>query len=231
MSYSPDINEFPDRFEESKKPRIPPGQHEVKGFPVLSINSIPSFDGENWNFVVDGLVENPITWSWNELCKLPKTIVTTDFHCVTGWSRLDLQWAGISIKTIVDIVKPLSNAHYITSYGPEDYTSSLPFEDYMYDSDVLIAYELENKPLDPDHGGPLRLLVPKIYAYKSTKWLTKLTFTEKWERGFWEKLGYHQRADPWLDERYSSQEKIVKKKRLEIEKAFKKSEREQKKNI
>lgn len=226
MSYSPNVDEFPERSIARKRDRIPPGQRRVEGFPILSINSTPDFNGKHWNFTVDGLVEYPTTWSWNELLKLPKTTITADFHCVTGWSRLELTWAGVSMETISNIVKPLSSAHYITSYGPENYSSSLPFEDYMNDIDVIIAYELEGEPLDPEHGGPLRLLIPKIYAYKSTKWLKKLTFTEKWERGFWEQLGYHQRADPWLDERFSSQEKIVKKKRLELEKEFHKKERE-----
>lgn len=225
MDYSPPIDHYPDRPE--NRSRIPPGQHQVTGFPVLSINSEPYFDGSNWNLTVDGLVENPVTWTWQELLELKKTTLKADFHCVTGWTRLDLEWAGVSFKTICDIVKPKSTAQYVTSYGPEDYTSSLPFQLYMDDTDVLVAYELNNKPLDSEHGGPLRLLVPKIYAYKSTKWLQKLTFTEQWERGFWERIGYHQRADPWLDERYSNQEeKAIKRKRLELEKEFRKKERE-----
>ena len=225
MSYSPPIDEFPDRPQ--NRDRIPPGQRKVDGFPVLSINSEPFFDGEKWDLVIDGLVENPLTLSYEELLKLKKTTLKVDFHCVTGWSRLDLQWAGVSFQTLCELVKPLSNAHYVTSSGHENYTSSLPFEDYMNDTDVLIAYELEGKPLVSVHGGPLRLLIPKIYAYKSTKWLKKLTFTEKWERGFWEQIGYHQRADPWLDERFSSQEeRAIKKKRLELEKEHKKNERE-----
>ena len=228
MSFSPSIDEFPDRSNPHNRSRIPPGQYEVKKFPVLSINSEPIFNGD-WNFTVDGLVEQPTTWTYDELLQLKKTSLKADFHCVTGWSRLDLNWAGVSLQTLIDIVKPFENAHYVTSYGPEDYTSSLPLDEYMNDSDVLVAYELEGElPLSAEHGGPLRLLIPKIYAYKSTKWLTKLTFTEQWERGFWERLGYHQRADPWLDERFSSQEKTVKKKRLQLEKEFRKKEREKK---
>lgn len=226
MSHSPPIDEYPIRSSSQTRSRIPPGQHEVTRFQTLSINSEPYFNGKDWNFTVDGLVEKPTTWNYDELLKLKKTTITADFHCVTSWSKLDIQWSGVSFQTICDIVKPLPNAHYVTSYGPEEYTSSLPYDEYMDDSDVLVAYELEHKPLVPEHGGPLRLIVPKIYAYKSTKWLTRLSFTEQWERGFWERLGYHQRADPWLDERYSSQEKIVKKKRLEIEKAFRKKKRE-----
>ena len=209
MSFSPPIDEFIKRSNPQKRPRVPPGQREVTRFLTLSINSEPEINGSDWNFTVDGLVENETTWSYTDLLNLKKTSITADFHCVTGWSKLDIVWAGVSLHTICEIVKPLPNAQYITSYGTEDYTSSLPFHDYMDDNDVLVAYELDHKPLVSEHGGPLRLLVPKIYAYKSTKWLTKLTFTEYWERGFWEKLGYHQRADPWLEERYSSQEIIV----------------------
>lgn len=228
MSYSSSIDQFPDRSE--KRDRLPPGQRQVDGFPILSINSEPKFDGKNWDLTIDGLVEHPQTWTFEELLKLKKTTLTADFHCVTGWSRLDLEWAGVSFQTLCDIVKPLPNARYVTSTGPEEYTSSLPFEEYMNDYDVLIAYELEGKPLVPEHGGPLRLLVPKIYAYKSTKWLKKLIFTEKWERGFWEKIGYHQRADPWLNERFSSQEeKAIKRKRLELEKEHRQKEREKQK--
>ena len=225
MSYSPDIDQYDIRLPPEKRSRVPPGQKIVDGFPVLSINSTPDFNGSDWNFTVEGLVQNPKTWTWNELLSLPKSTITADFHCVTGWSRLDLEWAGVSLRTICDVVKPFPQANYVTSYGPEDYTSSLPLHDYMDDNDVLVAYELNGELLDPEHGGPLRLMVPKIYAYKSTKWLTRLNFTEKWERGFWEQIGYHQRADPWLEERYSSQEKIVKKKRLELEKEFHKKER------
>ena len=139
MSYSPDIAEFPDRSITEKRTRIPPHQRQVGGFPTLSINSTPFFDGNNWSFTVDGLVKNPTTWTWDQLLNLPKTTITADFHCVTGWSRLDLQWAGVSMLTINEIVQPLSNAHYITSFGPEEYTSSLPYHDYMDEDDVLIA--------------------------------------------------------------------------------------------
>lgn len=225
MSYSPNIDHFDARIPPEKKSRIPPGQKKVDSFPILSINATPDFNGVDWDFTIEGLVQNPKTWTWKELLALPKTTITADFHCVTGWSRLDLEWTGVSLRTVSQLVQPFPQAHYVTSYGPEQYTSSLPFLDYMDDEDVLLAYELNGEPLDPEHGGPLRLIIPKIYAYKSTKWLQKLVFTEKWERGFWEKLGYHQRADPWLEERFSRQEKTVKKIRLEIEKEFKKKKR------
>lgn len=117
MSYSPDIDEFPDRSNITQRARTPPHQRLVGGFPTLSINSTPLFDGNNWSFTVDGLVKNPTTWTWNQLVNLPKTVITADFHCVTGWSRLDLQWAGLSFRTICELVEPLPNAHYITSFG------------------------------------------------------------------------------------------------------------------
>ena len=232
-----EFDEFPTSIEEypplpplEERNRVPPMQRVVTKWPVLSIDPTPPFDGKNWNVEITGLVENPVTWTWEEFLELPSTTIEADFHCVTGWSRLDNRFKGVLFKDICDIVKPLPEAVAVTSYGNTFYTSSLPLKDYMLDDDVILAYghELDTGEfLDPEHGGPLRLVVPKIYAYKSTKWLNRLDFTPIWERGYWESVGYHQRSSPWLDERYSSQEKAVKKKRLELQKEFKKSQRNQ----
>lgn len=185
------------------KERVPPNQRLVSDkFPVLHHGSVPKFDAKKWDFSVDGLVDAPVKLTYDEFLNLPSTINISDFHCVTGWSRLDLKWQGVAFKTIFDIVKPKPNAHYVTVVAEGIYTTSLPNEDLL-ESDVLLAYKLSDKPLEPQHGGPLRLIVPKKYAYKSAKWVRKLKFTEKQELGYWEKLGYSNTADPWKEERYA----------------------------
>lgn len=187
--------------------RIPPGQHLARRWPVLSAEKTPSFDGENWDVSVEGLVENPMKWSWKEFLELPKTTQVNDIHCVTTWSMLDQKFAGVAFSTILKLVKPKPEAKFVTFEALSGYTTALPLGDgYLGENDVLLAYEHDGKPLDPDHGGPLRSLVPQLYLWKSTKWLKKMIFTDVWERGFWEVRGYHQRGDPWNNERYSSQE-------------------------
>ncbi|MFW9930069.1 MAG: molybdopterin-dependent oxidoreductase [Candidatus Thorarchaeota archaeon] len=218
------IEEYPPVPPITTRNRIPKGQSVTKKFSVLSIDPTPKFNGKDWDLEITGAIENPKKFSWKEILDLPKATVKADFHCVTGWSRLDNVWEGVLFKTICDIVKPLPEAIAVTSYGNQFYTSSMPLKDYMLDDDVILAYrhdlDQQGQFLDPEHGGPLRLVIPKIYAYKSTKWLKKLDFTTTWERGFWEQRGYHQRASPFLDERYSSQEKKVKRNRLELQKEF-----------
>jgi DMSO/TMAO reductase YedYZ molybdopterin-dependent catalytic subunit len=185
-----------------KKERIPPNQRVTSKFPVLHVGNIPTFDPRTWGFVVEGLVENPLRLTYEKFLNLPKIVRASDFHCVTGWSKLDNKWEGVSFRTISDLVKPLKNAKYVTIVSEGNYTTSLPLEDLL-DDDVLLAYRLDGKPLEPEHGGPLRLVVPKKYAYKSGKWLRKLRFTEKQELGYWEKRGYSNSADPWKEERYA----------------------------
>jgi len=185
-----------------EKRRIPPGQRAVSKFPVLHVGPVPEFDPETWDFTVEGLVENPVSLSYEEFLKLPKAVSVSDFHCVTGWSRLDNRWEGVLFKTVFDLVRPLREAKYVTVVAEGNYTTSLPLEDLL-DDRVLLAYKLDDKPLEPRHGGPLRLVVPKKYAYKSAKWVRKLRFTEEQELGYWEMRGYSDKADPWKEERYS----------------------------
>lgn len=185
-----------------EKRRVPPGQRVVSEFPVLHVGSVPEFDPEIWDFRVEGSVENPVRLSYEEFLKLPKVVSVSDFHCVTGWSRLDNRWEGVLFKTVFDFVRPLREVKYVTVVAEENYTTSLPLAELL-DDDVLLAYKLNDKPLDPEHGGPLRLVVPKKYAYKSAKWVRKLRFTEEQELGYWEKRGYSNTADPWKEERYS----------------------------
>jgi len=181
--------------------RIPPNQRVTSKFPVLHVGSVPKFDVKSWDFAVEGPVENPVRLSFEEFVKLPKAVRISDFHCVTGWSRLDNRWEGVTFRTIVDVVKPLKEAKYVTVVAEGDYATSLPLEELLGD-DVLLAYVFEGKPLEAVHGGPLRLIVPKKYAYKSAKWVRKLRFTKEQELGFWEQRGYSNTADPWKEERY-----------------------------
>ncbi len=182
--------------------RIPPNQRVTSKFPVLHEGPIPEFNPKKWDFVVEGLVKNSVRLTYEELLRLPKIVSVSDFHCVTGWSKLDNKWEGVAFNTVSDLVKPLKEARYVTVVAEGDYATSLPLEDLLED-DVLFAYRLDGQPLKPQHGGPLRLVVPKKYAYKSAKWVRKLRFTEQQELGYWEKRGYSNTADPWKEERYA----------------------------
>jgi len=185
------------------KRKIPPNQKVTKKFPRLDLGIIPEFNEEKWDLRVEGLVKNPMKLSYEDLLRLPNVVTISDFHCVTGWTRLNNKWEGVSFKTIIEMVEPRNNANYVTIECGEGYTTSLSLEEMM-DDDVLLAYKFEDKPLPLEHGGPLRLVVPQKYGYKSAKWVRKLIFAEKKELGFWEKRGYSDSADPWKEERYNS---------------------------
>ena len=182
--------------------KVPPNQRTTSSFPVLHFGGVPRFDARTWDFEVVGLVRAPLRLTWAEFLKLPRTVSVSDFHCVTGWSRLDNRWEGVTFRTVCDLVDPLTEAKFVTIIAEGEYTTSLPLEDLL-DPDVLLAYEFNDKPLTPEHGGPLRLVVPKKYAYKSAKWVRKLRFTREQELGFWETRGYSNTADPWKEERYA----------------------------
>ena len=185
--------------------RVPPGQRLVKSWPVLHFGSIPRFDGEHWDLEVTGLVEEPFTLTYQELLDLPRVTVDADMHCVTGWTTLDNTWEGVSFRTIVERAKPTDEGKWVIAHGANGYTSDLSFE-AMDDDDVLLAWRNHGEDLTAEHGWPLRLVVPKRYAWKSAKWLTGLEFTAKNSRGFWEVRGYHVHAEPFAEERYSYQE-------------------------
>lgn len=181
--------------------RLPPGQYQMEELPVLHVGSAPDFDQAGWTFEVYGLVEKPLKLSWRDFLSLPSRRSVSDFHCVEGWSRLDNEWEGVSFRTICEMVKPMLEARFCTIECVGGYTTSLPIGDMM-EEDVLLAYKLDGKELSPDHGGPLRLVVPKKYAYKSAKWVRRIKFTREQELGYWEKRGYSNTADPWMEERY-----------------------------
>ena len=179
--------------------RVPPGQYVVEDFPVLSAGPTPRTPVERWSLTVDGAVDAARTWSWDELRALPAETFTTDIHCVTKWSKLGTTWTGVSLDTLLDGVA--TAAEYLTAWCDGDYTTNLTLED-VTDGKAWVAYEFEGEPLDPEHGGPARLLVPHLYLWKSAKWIRGITFTPQDEPGFWEAAGYHNHGDPWREQRY-----------------------------
>lgn len=184
-----------------ERQRIPPNQKVITRLPVLHVGSIPTFDPETWRFVVDGLVAHPVRLRYDELVRLPRVVRVSDFHCVEGWSRLNNRWEGVAFQTLSTLAKPLPAAKYVTVVCAGGYTTSLPLTELLAD-EVLLAYGLDREPLKPEHGGPVRLVVPQRYAYKSAKWVRQIRFTPEQELGYWEKRGYSNTADPWKEERY-----------------------------
>ena len=187
------------------KARTPPGQHLTRGWPILHAESIPPFDPSTWRFRADGEVDVPTDWGWDDFRALPPVTLTSDFHCVTGWSKLDNTWEGIPFGEIADRVRPRPGASHVLVEAPSGYTANLPLP-ALLDNDVLFAWSHNGEPLPPEHGGPLRLVVPKRYGWKSVKWAIRARFLAGDLRGYWEERGYHNEADPWLEQRYSWQE-------------------------
>ena len=179
--------------------RLPPGQYLTRDFPVLSAGPTPDIPLDEWELSVTGAVDAPRRWSWDELQALPKEQPTVDIHCVTSWSKLDTGWEGVSIDTLLDGLDVFGAYVVVRSYG--GYTTNLPLED-MTDGKAWIAYGYDGAPLEPEHGGPARLLVPHLYFWKSAKWVTELEIVETDEPGFWETYGYHNYGDPWKEQRY-----------------------------
>jgi DMSO/TMAO reductase YedYZ molybdopterin-dependent catalytic subunit len=179
--------------------RLPPGQYTVKGFPVLSAGPTPRTSLEDWTFSVSGAVEPQRTWSWEELQALPSETITKDIHCVTKWSKFDTVWEGVSVDTLLDGIDPRGG--YVSAFCDGGYTTNLPLAD-VTGGKAWVAYRFDGQPLEPEHGGPARLLVPHLYFWKSAKWVRGLEITEDDEPGFWERNGYHNRGDPWREQRY-----------------------------
>ena len=181
--------------------RVPPGQYLTEKWPVLHYGPIPSFDPKRWDFRVWGRVENEVRLSWQEFEKLDQTQVQADMHCVTTWSKLDQKWEGIPFKRIVELAKPLPDAKFVIAHSEHGFTANVPIE-VTQDDDVLIALRANGAALTPEHGYPARLVIPKLYAWKSAKWLRGIEFATTDKPGFWERNGYNNVGDPWKEQRY-----------------------------
>ena len=179
--------------------RIPPGQHLVKDFPVLSAGPTPRTPLQKWSFRIEGLVKEPASWSWTDFLKLPAQDFVKDISCVTKWTKLDTVWEGVSVDTLLDGVE--TSAEYLIAFCDGGYTTNLPLAD-VTGGQAWIAFAYDGEPLEPEHGGPARLLVPHLYFWKSAKWVRGLRLTATDELGFWESNGYHNYGDPWKEQRY-----------------------------
>lgn len=196
---------FGPRYPQEIARRIPPGQRLVKTWPVLHVGTVPRVDPEEWDLRVFGLVEAPFTLTYAELRALGPVEVTADMHCVTGWSTLDNRWIGVPFRPLAERARPRPEARWVIAHCEQGYTTDLSLE-AMMDEDVLVAWGHDGQDLTPEHGFPLRLVVPKRYGWKSAKWLRGLELTDRNHRGYWEERGYHVHADPWREERYAYQE-------------------------
>jgi len=182
--------------------RVPPGQSLTLKWPVLHYGSVPRFDPATWDFRVYGLVANPARWGWAEFSKLPRVERTSDFHCVTRWSRFDNRWSGVAVPEILKLVQPRPEARYVLVHAEQGYTANVPLVD-LDREEVLVATHHDGEPLSADHGYPARLIVPHLYGWKSVKWVRGFEFLDQDEAGFWEQNGYHMYGDAWKEQRHS----------------------------
>src|SRR5919197_1423129 len=190
---------FQGKRREAPRDRVPPGQYVPPDFPVLSAGPTPRTPLADWDFTIVGGVDEPHRWTWDELRALPSETITVDIHCVTKWSKLDTIWEGVSLDTLLEGVE--TAAEYATAFCDGGYTTNLPLED-LTGGKAWITYGYRGEPLEPEHGGPARLLVPHLYFWKSAKWVRGLNLSDQDEPGFWETYGYHNRGDPWQEQRY-----------------------------
>ncbi len=183
--------------------RLPPGQYLTEKWPVLHAGSVPDTDLATWDFRVFGEVENPIILSWEEFTALPKAENVQDIHCVTRWSRFDTRFGGVHWRELAELVHPKPSARYVIAHAEQGFTANVPLQ-FLEHEDALLATDADGEPLAPDHGWPLRLVIPRKYFWKSAKWLRGLELRSTDQPGFWERYGYHNDADPWREERFSS---------------------------
>jgi len=187
------------RRDDAPSDRVPPGQYVTDDFPVLSAGPTPHTSLDDWDLTITGEVDGLKRWSWDEFRALPSEPITVDIHCVTKWSKLDSEWEGVPIDTLLDGVD--TTAEYVVAFCDGGYTTNLPLED-LTEGKAWIAFAFDGEPLDPEHGGPARLLVPHLYFWKSAKWVRGLRLAATDEPGFWEQNGYHNYGDPWKEQRY-----------------------------
>jgi DMSO/TMAO reductase YedYZ molybdopterin-dependent catalytic subunit len=184
------------------KPRLPPGQRLVKDWPVLDLGIQPDVPKTQWRLTVDGLVDAPLTWTWEEFLAQPQLDDTSDVHCVTQWSRYDNRWTGVATLHLCDLVRPKPEAAHVILHSYDGYTTNVELAVFA-DTDCLIAHSHDGAPISRQHGGPARLVIPKFYFWKSAKWIKRIEFVGRDRPGFWEVRGYHNVADPWKEDRYS----------------------------
>jgi DMSO/TMAO reductase YedYZ molybdopterin-dependent catalytic subunit len=183
-------------------PKLPAGQTKTVKWPVLDLGFKPDISHQQWKLIVDGEVESPITLNWEDFMSLPQTEDTSDFHCVTTWSRMDVPWVGVRLADIAALVMPKSTATHVLCHGYDQYTTNLSLEEALKE-DVLLVHTADHKPLEKDHGGPVRMITPQLYAWKGSKWIKRIEFLSSNKLGFWELRGYSNTAYPWRNDRYS----------------------------
>jgi DMSO/TMAO reductase YedYZ molybdopterin-dependent catalytic subunit len=190
-------------------PKLPVDQHQVRNWPVLDLGDVPDIPLDQWSLEIAGLVENPMVLTWPAFLDLPQVDDTSDFHCVTTWSRFDNRWRGVRFRTLAELVVPREEAHFVVCTGYDmapgsdiPYTTNLPLARAIED-DVLLVHTWEEQPLPREHGGPVRMITPKLYAWKGTKWIRRIEFVAEDQPGFWELRGYSNSAEPWFNDRYS----------------------------
>ena len=192
-------------------PQLPVGQHEVKNWPVLDLGDQPEIPLDSWTLEIGGLVESPFTLTWPQFLALPQAEDVSDFHCVTTWSRHDNHWGGVTFGTIAEIAVPKPEAQFVLCTGYDvmpgsdiPYTVNVPLARAL-DADVLLVHTWEGQPLPREHGGPCRMITPKLYAWKGAKWIRKIEFLAEDQKGFWERRGYSNSAEPWFNDRYATE--------------------------
>ncbi|NTF82797.1 sulfite oxidase-like oxidoreductase [Rhizobium rhizogenes] len=190
------------RISRPETERLPPGQHLVKNWPVLDLGEQPQVSLSSWRLDVRGLVETPLSLDWAAFQALEQSSKVSDIHCVTTWSRYDNRWEGVSTRDLLDLAMPKAEAHYVILTSYDGYTTNLPLADFAAE-DAILATAWEDQPLTREHGGPMRLVVPHLYFWKSAKWLVRIELIAADKAGFWEENGYHMFGDPWREQRYS----------------------------
>jgi DMSO/TMAO reductase YedYZ molybdopterin-dependent catalytic subunit len=191
-----------DIYSPDHTPRLPPGQVETKGWPVLHYGNVPSVDLATWSFRTFGAVEQPASWTWDQINALPRRRVHCDIHCVTHWSKFGNVFEGVSVADLLLQARPAASANYVIVHAEGGFTTNLALADLERD-DVILATHHDGEPLTKDHGWPMRLVVPQLYFWKSAKWIREFEFADRDRPGFWERNGYHMHGDPWAEERYS----------------------------
>jgi len=190
------------RISRPETERLPPGQHLVKNWPVLDLGEQPAISLDDWTLEVRGLVETPLALTWADFQSMQQSTHVSDIHCVTTWSRYDNRWEGVSTRDLLDAAMPKAEAGYVMLTSYDGYTTNLPLADFAAE-DAILATAWEGQPLTVDHGGPMRLVVPHLYFWKSAKWLRRIDLMPSDRAGFWEMNGYHMLGDPWREQRYT----------------------------